>query len=160
MAAKLAPPALPVERLPRQELEERLDKGFERRLVAVVAGAGFGKSTLLASWARDRDAVWYTVDRTDRVLDRFVAGLVDAIRVRLPSFASEPGSSWLLPSGRDERTMAEAVAAELCEELSLHTDEVIVIVDDVHELGRRGASVRFLEALCRNMPPNVLLALC
>jgi hypothetical protein len=39
------------ERLAR--LEERLDEVFGKRLTLVVAGAGFGKSTLLAQWARD-----------------------------------------------------------------------------------------------------------
>jgi hypothetical protein len=43
----------------RPALERRLDDAFGKRVTLVVAGAGFGKTTLLASWAADLAAVWY-----------------------------------------------------------------------------------------------------
>ena len=41
-----------------------LDDAFGKRLTVVTAGAGFGKSTLLASWVADVEHAWYTL--TDR----------------------------------------------------------------------------------------------
>src|SRR5881397_3454485 len=61
-AVKLTPPETPRTFVPRPEVVERLDEALGRRLTTVVAGPGFGKSTLLAEWGRSRAAAWYTVD--------------------------------------------------------------------------------------------------
>ena len=42
--------------LPRPELEKRLDEAFGKRLTTLVAGAGYGKSTLVSSWASDLES--------------------------------------------------------------------------------------------------------
>ena len=61
-AAKLLPPRDPSGTLDRTELEARLVAGTGRRLTIIVAGAGFGKSTLASRVARTRNAAGYTVD--------------------------------------------------------------------------------------------------
>jgi ATP/maltotriose-dependent transcriptional regulator MalT len=44
----------------RPGLEELLDGGLEGSLTTVVAGPGFGKTTLLAAWAANRPRLrWY-----------------------------------------------------------------------------------------------------
>src|ERR1700754_1679168 len=53
----------------RSELLTRLDGAFGVRLTTVTAGAGFGKSTLLATWAADLRCAWHTVTVRDRALD-------------------------------------------------------------------------------------------
>lgn len=53
LTAKSLAPAVPPTTLPRPQLESRLVEALSRRLTTVVAGAGFGKSTLLAGWASD-----------------------------------------------------------------------------------------------------------
>ncbi|MCC6619313.1 MAG: LuxR family transcriptional regulator, partial [Chloroflexi bacterium] len=47
--------------LRRPHLERILDEALTRRLTTVVADAGFGKSTLLASWAAARPVAWYGI---------------------------------------------------------------------------------------------------
>jgi len=39
----------------RSELERRLDEAVQRWLTTVDSGPGYGKSTLVASWAERRD---------------------------------------------------------------------------------------------------------
>ena len=59
-ASKILPPALPAAWVDRPELLRRLDDVGARRLVTVVAGAGFGKSTLLAAWVARVHGAWYS----------------------------------------------------------------------------------------------------
>ena len=82
-------PAVPPSALPRPKLEERLDEARSRRLTAVVAGAGFGKSTLLAAWAAGVNCSWYRVTAEDAELGALAAGIVHALRLRLPGLAAE-----------------------------------------------------------------------
>src|SRR5690349_2056244 len=84
-AAKLVPPRDPNGTLDRPELEARLAAGTDRRLTVIVAGAGFGKSTLASRVARTRTAAWYTVDAADRHTGTFAAGVVAALRRLVPA---------------------------------------------------------------------------
>ena len=141
--------------VPRPELERRLDEALGRRLTAVVATAGFGKSTLLSSWALGVRACWYTLTPEDAALGTLARGVVDALRVRVPGLPPEVDAAvrgWRGPAGdTDENARAQAYAAALCEALSgrLRRDLVLVL-DDLHEIGDAPACVRFVEALCRN----------
>ncbi len=85
-AGKVLPPALPAAWVDRPRLRSRLDEARGRRLTVVVAGAGFGKSSLLAAWlahSRSRSA-WYSLRREDQSLPTFLRGLVDTLWLRLP----------------------------------------------------------------------------
>jgi len=134
-ASKSTPAVLPSV-LRRRALEERLDELFEKRLAVVVAGAGFGKSTLLAAWTADLECVWYTVMPQDRELGALTRGLGETLRRRLPDLA--PEFSAALPAGEsesDDRDRADAVAAQLCHALErLLTHDLVLVVDDLHEL--------------------------
>src|SRR6266511_4890306 len=72
--AKIFPPELPPACVARPALENGLDEVFDHRVAVVVAGAGFGKSTLVAQWARRNRVAWYSVDSADCSL------AVDAVR--------------------------------------------------------------------------------
>jgi LuxR family maltose regulon positive regulatory protein len=65
-----------------------LDENGTRRLCVVVAPAGWGKTTLLAEWARragDRHSVaWVTLDETDDEPHRFWTYVVTALRTAAP----------------------------------------------------------------------------
>jgi ATP/maltotriose-dependent transcriptional regulator MalT len=75
LAAKLATPLLHSGIVSRERLSRRLDENDTKRLSVVVAPAGWGKTTLLAGWARrtrDRQPVaWLTLDETDDEPQRF-----------------------------------------------------------------------------------------
>jgi hypothetical protein len=75
-SAKLLPPAVAPPAFVRERLEERLDDVFGRRLALVVAGAGFGKTTLLSGWSARLRVAWYTLASEDVELGVLVRGLV------------------------------------------------------------------------------------
>lgn len=161
-ATKIQPPALPSWTISRPSLEKRLDESLERRLTTVVAGAGFGKSTVLARWSSASRSAWYTVDERDEDLGTFVRGLVAALRKRLPDLPADLAE--VFPRSHvppEERTQTEAVAAHLSEALEVNlTQDLALVLDDVHLLDPAVPSIRLVEGLCRHAPPafHLLLA--
>lgn len=62
-------PVVPRWAVPRPALEKLLDGALEGRLTTVVAGPGFGKTTLLAAWEEKQPCgCWYSLGREDRAL--------------------------------------------------------------------------------------------
>ena len=163
-AAKLVPPREPSGTLARPELEARLAAGTERRLTVVVAGAGFGKSTLAGRVAARRDAAWYTVDAADTHLGSFAAGVVAALRRRLPALPADLATP--IETSVDPKDDAEAhhrgqAAATLVADALQETlgGELLLVLDDCHEIDGAAGSWRFVEALVRFAPPDLHLLL-
>ena len=91
--AKILPPARPSGFLARPALSDRIATVLERRLTVIVAEAGFGKSTLLASWWDAAPCTWYTADPSDRDLPSLARSLSEALRLRVPDLPAELGLS-------------------------------------------------------------------
>jgi ATP/maltotriose-dependent transcriptional regulator MalT/DNA-binding SARP family transcriptional activator len=154
-ATKILPPVLPAAFLDRPELLRRLDEVGARRLTTVVAGAGFGKSTLLAAWAARVHSAWYSLQPEDASLPTLLRGLVDALRLRLPDLPDELGTVLASSLGpdTDELARADGFAAALGEALELQLGgDLALILDDVHELPAGGPSARLVEGLARHAP--------
>ena len=76
--------------VPRTDLVERLLASHATPIVAVVAPAGYGKTTLLAEWAgcRQPRVAWVSVDRRDNdptVLLTYIAAALDRVERLEPS---------------------------------------------------------------------------
>jgi ATP/maltotriose-dependent transcriptional regulator MalT/DNA-binding SARP family transcriptional activator len=154
-SVKLTPPRVPPWYVPRPALERRLDEASSYRLTSVVAGAGYGKSTHLAARALANGWAWYTVDPGDRVPATFVRGLASALSSKLGELA--------LPSvgPGDEAAFADVQAAGLSAALEdVAVDDLLLVVDDVHELGRDSGAGAVLEGLVRYAPAGLHLVLC
>jgi ATP/maltotriose-dependent transcriptional regulator MalT/DNA-binding SARP family transcriptional activator len=161
-ASKVLAPALPVAWVDRPELLRRLDEIRTRRLTTVVAGAGFGKSSLLAAWAAGVHSAWYSLQPEDAGLPTFLRGLVDALRLRVPNLPDELGTALggSLGPDTDELARADGFAAELGEALELRLDgDLVLVLDDVHELPAGGPPARLVEGLARHAPAAFHLVL-
>ncbi|MBV8161840.1 MAG: hypothetical protein JO265_13025 [Acidimicrobiia bacterium] len=67
----------------RDRLLALLDRAVHRRLTLVVAPAGYGKTTLLADWARTHapgTVAWLTLEPAHNSLQRFAADMTVAVR--------------------------------------------------------------------------------
>ncbi len=141
----------------RAALEDRLDEAFGKRLTTVVAGAGFGKSTLLAAWATDLECAWYSATAKDMALPWLERGIARAIAARVPAAAAVAGGASALGGGaRDELLHADAFVALLCEALDGGlAHDLVLVLDDVQELAPSPASARLVESLCRQAPAKL-----
>jgi ATP/maltotriose-dependent transcriptional regulator MalT/DNA-binding SARP family transcriptional activator len=161
-ASKILPPALPAAWVDRPELLRHLDDVGARRLVTVVAGAGFGKSTLLAAWMARVQGAWYSLQPEDASLPNLLRGLVDALRLRLPNLPDELGTALASSLGPDAEKLAPAdgFAAALGQALELQlSSDLVLVLDDVHELPTGGPSARLVEGLARHAPARFHLVL-
>jgi DNA-binding SARP family transcriptional activator/tetratricopeptide (TPR) repeat protein len=150
---KLQPPRRPEAYVWRPRLERLIDSATERRLTIVVAGPGYGKSTLVASRAVEHGWVWYSADSGDASIHTFARGLRDAVAAQVPTLSEAiPDEAF----GADVEGLAAAFSQAL--ETTLERD-VVLVVDDAHELGQDSASTRFVEAIFRQSPLELHLVL-
>src|SRR6266516_2069176 len=138
LATKLVPPPSPPSLIPRPRLEARLGEALERRLTVVVAAAGFGKSTLLATWAGSVNSAWYGLTGEDAALGTLLRGAHAALRLRVPGLPSDLAGVFAAPgpdAAHDEVGRAQAAAAALSQALQEQlTRDLVFVLDDVHEL--------------------------
>ena len=101
LAGKTAAPLLPPGTVTRARLLGRLDEHGAGPLSVVVAPAGWGKTTLLAEWARrtsERDPVaWLTLDESDDEPNRFWTYVVTALRAAAPDLGGGPLAALRVP---------------------------------------------------------------
>jgi ATP/maltotriose-dependent transcriptional regulator MalT len=150
--------------VPRNGLAARLEGVWERRLTAVIAGAGFGKSTALALWAELRNSAWYSVTESDRDPGVLANGLLAAVHMRVPEArldlpvgaGSPRGPEAEATSARRATALAEQIASVLFEHV---TRPLMVVIDDVNEIPEGGPSAQFLGALLHQTPPELHLVL-
>ena len=105
--AKVQRPPLRREVLRRERLLDWLKVKIHHRVLLVIAEAGYGKTTLLADFARHhrRPTMWYRLDEEDRNWVSFLHYLVAAGREIEPDFA--PATKGLLAElGVGDRTVA------------------------------------------------------
>src|SRR5579859_61371 len=150
LATKLHVPGPQPGFVPRQRLVEALGEGLARGRVLVCAPAGFGKTALLADWARGdgRPVAWLGLDGGDSDPARFWRYVVAALEGALPGLAGRVGP---LPPGS-----FEGLVTALINELAADPggDEVLLVLDDYHlvDSGPVHESVAFL---LEHLPPGL-----
>ena len=157
--AKYRPP-ITGKHLRRHALLRRLLDGLGRRLTLVVAGPGFGKTTLLADFAREAPvlAVWYQADAADGDLVRFLRHLVAAVAELLPGGLS--GVRELLSSpAMPLRDPDAAVATLVGDLLTAAIEGIALCIDDWHLVPPGSGTAALLQRLVPYLPDHVHLFL-
>ena len=87
--SRIRPPELPANFLSRRHLFELID-GQAPGYTMVVAPAGYGKTSLIAEWAKQskKKVIWYTMSETDSSVG-LATYLISAIRQEFPDFAPD-----------------------------------------------------------------------
>src|SRR5205823_982598 len=140
--------------LPRPRLAERLDEATRRGLVLVCAPAGYGKTSLLASWARHckEPVAWLSLDASDNDPARFWRHAVAALDAVCPGIGERVGP--LL--GPPVPQSFEGLVTALINELAARPDpsDVPLVLDDYHLVGSQPvhASLGFL---LDHLPPGL-----
>jgi LuxR family transcriptional regulator, maltose regulon positive regulatory protein len=87
--SRIRPPELPANFLSRRHLFELIDDQAPGYTM-VVAPAGYGKTSLIAEWAKQskKKVIWYTMSETDSAIG-LATYLMSAIRQEFPNFAPD-----------------------------------------------------------------------
>ena len=132
--AKVQRPPLRRETLRRERLLDWLKVKIHHRIVLVTAEAGYGKTTLLADFARHhrRPTMWYRLDEEDRNWVSFLHYLVAAGRVIEPDFASAT-KGLLTEIGVATGPSRDTIVATFLRDLqALGNRGAALILDDFH----------------------------
>jgi LuxR family transcriptional regulator, maltose regulon positive regulatory protein len=154
LATKLHVPGPQPGFVPRPRLVGALGEGLARGRVLVCAPAGFGKTALLADWARrgGRPVAWLGLDAGDSDPARFWRYAVAALERARPGLAGRVGP--LL--GPSPPRSFEGLVTALINELAAQPgpEEVLLVLDDYHlvDSGPVHESVAFL---LEHLPPGL-----
>ena len=153
---KLYRPRLGSDLISRPRLLERLNAGLGGKVTLVCAPAGFGKTTLLASWVEeiDRPTAWLSLDENDDDLASFVRSLTAALQSVFPDAFGSTAS--LLQATRFPAL--DSLVALFSNDLADVPEDLLLVLDDYHRI-RTNEVHRLLEQLVEHLPAQVHLVL-
>jgi LuxR family transcriptional regulator, maltose regulon positive regulatory protein len=178
LSTKLAPPRLRTGLVARSELLARLDAGLERKLTLLSAPAGFGKSTLAASWLTTRTeeqglrtesvslalspqssvlvprSAWVALDEGDNDPVRFWRYLLRACQAFEPSL----GAASLALLRAAQSPPYEALLTSFINELAQLNGRFVLVLEDYHAIVA-GQIHEALTFLLDHLPPTLHLVL-
>ena len=158
--AKITVPELPVDLVHRPRLCNELDRAVDVGLAC--APAGYGKTVLLAEWARASttvDTAWVRIDRDDddpRLLWSAVLTAMarcSSVPPSSPLRLGPDGGGWDLSTAGRPEFLAELIGA-----LAALPSPLRLVLDDVHEV-TDSATLRGLASFLRDRPRHISLAL-
>src|SRR3712207_5176130 len=122
LITKTRPPAHRSDALRRARLLDALLEHSNRRLLLIIAPAGYGKSTLLLDLAAEAPdpVAWLTRDRGDRDPRSFIEHLVLAVQQWEPGFGEATLAALRAAPGVGHRStaLARTLAADLHEHVA------------------------------------------
>lgn len=141
------PPVRP-QRVERSRLLERVRAGTGRALTLIVAPAGFGKTTLVADWARrgDMPVAWLSLQPADQARERFLSYLIQALQTIAPHIGQ---TSLALRQGG----APEGVLFALVNDLAGMDSDFALVLDDYHS-AESPATNEILGFLLENRPAS------
>ncbi len=141
--------------LQREALLTTLDRAVTKRITVISAPPGSGKTSLLRAWAdRSTDVrrvAFVSVDRDQQDAHRFWSPVLDAIRGPGPSTDAQPRPA--LATLDDDRVLDTVLS-----EFDQQRRQVVLIIDDLHELKSADALVE-LEQLLATVPSSARVVL-
>jgi LuxR family maltose regulon positive regulatory protein len=154
LSTKLRPPGPRPGFLPRPRLAERLDEALGRGLVLVCAPAGYGKTSLLASWARHcpQPVAWLSLDASDNDPARFWRHAVAALDEVCPGIGERVGPLLGPPAPQSFEGLVTALINELAARSG--PSNVPLVLDDYHLVGSQPVHTS-LGFLLDHLPPGL-----
>ena len=143
LLTRLLPPRLPPACLAREKLVDSVLRGLDGRMVTILAGAGYGKSILLAqALSRCRlPWVWCSCDERIAHPALFLTHVSAGMGQRFPGFEAPPAQG-----------SPEDLVTAFCNEcVRLVDEDVVLVLDDVHTM--EGPAGETLGLLALDLPP-------
>jgi LuxR family maltose regulon positive regulatory protein len=143
--------------VPRGRVLESLHRGVpDAPLTVISAPAGYGKTTLLAQWARATElpVAWLTASEEDNDPERFLRALLRAWETVQPGIRERPAGILL---GAVSPPLDDVLGA-IVRELGERPQPLAFAIDDVHVITETAVH-RWLDMLLDNLPPGVRFVL-
>ena len=138
----------------REHLVDEIHANVPRKLIIIAAPAGYGKTTLLADFAKHTElpVCWVRLSAVDQDLIHFTMVLSSSLQRRFRR----------LQGAFDIETLSqyspEALAHRFVEVIDTHISETFVIaLDDVHWINKAKPILNFLDRFLEELPEQVTL---
>jgi len=148
----ISPPAFDRTKLHRERLVDAVHANIPRKLIAIAAPPGYGKTTLLADFAAHTEipTCWVRVTEADRDLMRLAGVLAASLQRRFRRLKAQP----------DLAAFAQASPAALARAFTSVIEErvaepLVIVFDDVHILNRSRAVLEFLDVFLETQPEQI-----
>jgi len=130
-----------------------LENGFS----LVHAGAGYGKSTALATYLADQQGqtCWLNLAEDDTDLSHFLACLVAAIQLSYPHFSLPPDVS---PAAAGQ-TSGDNLLKGMIEQLYGLGEDVLMVLDNYHTIPEGSPTDLWVQQFVRHLPANARVVL-
>ena len=154
--AKLSRPNLGRLVLDRPRLVRALTEHAQRSLTLLIADAGYGKSTLLASFAKSlsRPVVWYSLTPSDADPIVFSRYLLEGFRREAPRFGRV--FQRILEEFRPGASSGEMLGGTFANELvGLKGSPYLLVLDDFQDAATNPHVIAFMDTLLRQLPASV-----
>lgn len=154
LRVKLLPPRLPGRVLHRPRLTNLLLEALNYRVTILQAGAGYGKSTALASLTEQGiPFVWYQLEREDSDPATFLCYLIQGFRSLFPD---NLGLALALLEEQGNQFSFDRVVDVLLDELAARLNSPhLLILDDAHFLRESAETMRLLDRFIAHAVPDL-----
>jgi LuxR family maltose regulon positive regulatory protein len=156
LKTKLIPPILKESVILRPRLVSLLKNNFNKKLIHVVADAGYGKTTLLTQFINELKIpyIWYQIDKSDQEIDIFIHYLIEGTRRYFPEFGKRTLSVLNHTTGR-EINLEVLIGTFINELLEVSEQKLLFFFDDLQEIYGFQQVISGLKYLLNNIPPHV-----
>jgi LuxR family transcriptional regulator, maltose regulon positive regulatory protein len=156
LRTKLYIPPIRSKQIARSRLSELITGGLDRALILVSAPAGYGKTTLVSSWLKEKGitSAWLSLDAGDNDPIRFLQYLLAALAPIAPGVEDEA----LGALQGVQPVQFESVINLLVNELAAFPEPFVLVLDDFHVIHSE-TTQRILAYLLEHLPPQMHLAL-
>ncbi|WP_099353468.1 BTAD domain-containing putative transcriptional regulator [Fredinandcohnia onubensis] len=161
LQTKITPPNLKDTVLRRPSLMKKMKTIPRYPLTILHSGAGYGKTTALASFIRDQKKLscWYSVGPNDDDIIPFLIYVVYAIRKNHHGF----GTELLLYVENIERYVRDEEIRTLCSlfinEITILDSSIMLVIDDYHLIQHSSSIDQWMTWLIQHLPPNLNLVI-
>ena len=130
LATKLFIPRPRKSLVPRPHLVDRLNAGSDKKLILIVAPAGFGKTTLLAEWIPQSPGavVWVSLDDDDNDPIRFWTYFITTLK----KLREDLGENVLTLLQSPQPPPIPSIITTLINDLTTFPDDFSIVLDDFH----------------------------
>jgi len=144
----------------RERLYPMMAEILTKRLTTVIAGAGFGKTTLIAQAAErlNTKTLWYRLDSSDKDFTTFIGYLIAGLQDYDARFGEK--TCQRIAQAQVIHREREAILRAFLNELeSMITKTLLIILDDYHSIAESTEVRETISFLLENIPASIHLIL-
>ncbi|MGH3900478.1 MAG: BTAD domain-containing putative transcriptional regulator [Pseudonocardiaceae bacterium] len=120
----------------------------------MIGAAGWGKTTAVAAWSRNRPTAWLQYEDHEAAADRLLTSLFGVLKAHVSGSGPGPGTA-ALTTGQVEPSVA-AICTWLNSVLS---EDLVLVIDDLQMLEPESDAAGVIKSLCQQAPDRLHLVL-